>query len=238
MRIEYEGGADGLDVLFEDEHLAIINKPAGLSVHPSKMTRGEPGYLLHFARQRFGKKCHLIHRLDRPTSGCIAIAFDADTTKQLSQQWMARSVEKTYWAVVRGYTDDEGFIDHPLDAPGKPEAQPAQTAYQTLARMEVPMAIGRYDSARFSLVQVQPHTGRYRQIRRHFKHIFHHVIGDTSHGDGRQNRGIRIAFAVHRMLLHAHSLRFEHPHTQETLHITAPLDAPFQKMVDAFSYGV
>ena len=147
-----------------------------------------------------------------------------------------REVEKSYLAIVRGYTDDTGHIDYPLqEEPHKP-AQDAVTDYRTLARVELPIPIGRYKSARYSLVEIKPLTGRSRQIRKHFHHIFHPLIGDTSHGEGRHNRLFREHFRVERLLLHARQLLFLHPLSGEGVAISAPLPGEFVKLFREFGW--
>jgi tRNA pseudouridine65 synthase len=105
-----------------------------------------------------------------------------------------------------------------------------------LATVELPYPVGRYDSARFSLVQAAPLTGRNHQIRRHMKHVFHPVIGDTTYGDGRQNDFFRSHFQCRRLLLHASSISFPHPCTGQPLPIDAPLDAAFSSLLETLRW--
>jgi tRNA pseudouridine65 synthase len=102
--------------------------------------------------------------------------------------------------------------------------------------VEVPIAQGRYTQQRYSLLEVSPETGRYRQIRRHFHHVSHHLLGDTSHGRGDHNRLIRQYYGVHRLMLHALRLGFVHPATGLALQIEAPLDASWLKLLQAFGW--
>ena len=107
----------------------------------------------------------------------------------------------------------------------------AVTAYRRLATVEMPVAVGRYATARYSLLRIVPRTGRKHQIRRHMKHIFHPVIGDTSYGDGRHNQFFREQLGSRRLLLAATGLGWQHPHTGRRVSVSAPLDADFQKLV-------
>lgn len=225
-----------LQLVHRDDHLAVVNKPAGLLAHRSGMAAYETDFLLDRLREQLGRRCHLIHRLDRATSGALLIAFDATMARQLGEQFMSREVSKTYLAVARGHLDDSGCIDHPLDAPGKPQPKPALTHYRRLASIELPIALGRYESVRYSLLALQPETGRYRQLRRHLKHISHHLVGDTSHGEGRHNRLFRVEFGVHRMLLHAWRLSFQHPALGTRMDIAAPLDTEWQRILHRFEW--
>lgn len=187
---------------------------------------------MQMLRDQLGKRVWPVHRLDRATSGLLLFALDADSAAHLGRQFMARAVAKRYLAVVRGHVDGQGLIDHALES-GRRE-QAARTRYQHLARMELPYAIGRYPSARYSLVSAVPETGRMHQIRRHFKHIFHPLIGDTTYGEGRHNRLFRELFACHRLLLHASRLRFVHPASDKTMELHAPTTGTFRRIITEF----
>ena len=226
---------DVLPVLYCDERLAVVNKPAGLMVHDSALARGETDFAADRLRQQFGRPVFLLHRLDRATSGCLLLAFDRDTASTMGKQLMAREVHKDYLAVCRGWPEAEGLIDHPLDGgPGKPQKKPAQTRFRRLATGELPEPSGGFPSSRFALLQCAPLSGRFRQIRRHLKHIHHHLIGDTSHGDGQRNRMFRMR-GVHRMLLHAWQLGWT-DEVRGTIRVQAPLDAEFQRALDLFGW--
>ncbi len=226
-----------LQLLYRDEVLAIVDKPAGLMVHDSKLAAGESDFLADRLRvQLDGAPIHLIHRLDRATSGCLLVALDRDCAAALGRDFMSRVVEKDYLAVCRGWPEPDFTIDHPLDGgPGKPQKKPAITRFTRLATGELPLPSAGFETSRYALLRCQPETGRFRQIRRHLKHGFHHLIGDTSHGDGRHNRNFRMQ-GVHRMLLHASRLAFLHPLSGERIQVRAPLDAEFRKAFALFGW--
>ena len=227
-----------LEVLYSDDSLAVINKPAGLMVHDSKLARGETDFAADRLREQFGKPIFLIHRLDRATSGCLLLAFDRDTASALGKVLMSGEVEKDYLAVCRGWPEERFSIDHPLDGgPGKPEKKPAVTHFVRLATGELPVPSAGFETSRYALLRCQLDTGRFRQIRRHLKHAFHHMIGDTSHGDGRHNLQFRMR-GVHRMLLHASRLSFLHPVTGERIETLAPLDSEFRKAFELFGWDL
>lgn len=115
--------------------------------------------------------------------------------------------------------------------------QPSVTHYQPLAQVEVPVAIGRYDTARFSLMELKPETGRKHQLRRHMAHIRHPIIGDSTHGDLRQNRGIAQHFDCSRLMLHASHLKLNHPVTGEALSLTARWDESWQGLMSHFGWS-
>ncbi|WP_238394676.1 pseudouridine synthase [Pseudoxanthomonas wuyuanensis] len=231
-----EQQTDALSVRYADDRLAVIDKPAGLMVHDSKLARGETDFAADRLRGQFGKPVFLVHRLDRATSGCLLLAFDREAASALGRALMAGEVEKDYLAVCRGWPEQSFTVDHPLDGgPGKPEKKPALTRFQRLATGELALPSAGFETSRYALLRCRPDTGRFRQIRRHLKHVSHHMIGDTSHGDGRHNRQFRM-LGVHRMLLHAVRLSFPHPAGGGRMEATAPLDAEFRKAFDLFGW--
>jgi tRNA pseudouridine65 synthase len=232
---------DNLRILYRDEDLVAVDKPPGLLVHRTRLAADEDDALLQRLRDALGRHVYAVHRLDRPTSGVVVFGLTAEAARRLSALFESRQVEKWYLAVVRGYLrtpqDPTGVIDYPLsDAPELPP-RPALTHYRSLARVELPYAVGRYPTSRYSLVAVRPTTGRTHQIRRHFHHIFHPIVGDTTHGEGRHNRLFRDQFDCERLLLHASSLIFEHPFTGARLRIEAPPDQDWETLMGRVGWG-
>ena len=226
-----------IDVLYRDEFIAVVNKPSGLMAHASALARDENDFLHDRLREQFGCKIFLIHRLDRATSGCLLVAFDNQSASTLGKQFMTREVEKNYLAICRGWPEQLFTVDYDLDGgPGKPEKKSAVTEFKRLACAEIEVGSAHHESSRYALMQCTPYTGRFRQIRRHLKHLSHHLIGDTSHGDGRHNRNFRM-MGVHRMLLHAWQLSFQHPANSKAMKITAPWDAEFEKAMQKLGWN-
>ena len=222
-------------VLHADAQLAVVDKPAGLMVHDSALARGEHDFLADRLREQFGRPVFLVHRLDRATSGCLLLAFDRETASALGRTLMAGDVDKHYLAICRGWPAEQHFtIDHPLDGgPGKPVKKPAVTRFERLATCELDLPSAQFPTSRYALLRAMPQTGRFRQIRRHLKHASHHLIGDTSHGDGRHNRQFRM-LGIHRMLLHASRLAFPHPADGRRLEVEAPVAGEFARAVALF----
>lgn len=237
-----------LPVLYQDDQLIAVNKPAGLLVHRSDIDRHETENAMKTVRDQVGQWVFPVHRLDKATSGVLVFALDSEIARRISGFFSEAKVSKTYLAVVRGYTSEADRIVHPLrdqwdkmtdrkadkEKPGKE----AITDYRRLATVELPHPVGRYTSARFSLVQAAPLTGRIHQIRRHMKHIFHPIIGDTTYGDGKQNEFFRANFQCRRLLLHARSIAFPHPDTGQLLHIDAPLDPVFGNLLEDLKWKI
>ncbi|RFF27605.1 MULTISPECIES: pseudouridine synthase [unclassified Wenzhouxiangella] len=219
------------DILFRDDWLCAIAKPPGILVHRSNIATDRE-FVMQNLRDQLGKRVWPVHRLDRATSGVLLFALDPETARRLGQAFVDRHVDKRYLAVVRGWTDEAGTIDHPVARHERAEAREARTHYRRLATCELPVPVGGFETARYSLVEARPETGRRHQIRRHFKHISHHLIGDTTYGDGRHNRLFREHLHCHRMLLHASRLEFDHPR-EGRLEVTAPLAGEFARLAEA-----
>lgn len=217
------------DPIYRDDHLIAVNKPPGLLMHATALARrGEPT-LVDQLRAALDREVWPVHRLDRATSGLLVLALSRDAASRLGQAFQSHAVDKRYLAVVRGWPDDAGVIDHPVkdrDEPQRP-ARDGLTHYRTLARSELAVGIEKYPTSRFALVELQPRTGRRHQLRRHLKHINHPLIGDTTFGRGPYNRYFRDQVGVGRLLLHAWRLTFPHPASGEGLTLTAAPDPAF-----------
>jgi tRNA pseudouridine65 synthase len=196
-----------IDVLRRCERWVAVDKPAGLVVHRGERTRDEPA-VLQLVRDQLGQRVYPVHRLDRATSGVLVLALDPEAARHFGTAFTERRVEKRYVAIVRGWIDERGVVDYPLLEEGAAMQADAVTEFARLSAWEVPVAVGRYATGRYSLVEAFPRTGRMHQIRRHFAQLRHPVIGDVRYGDGRHNRMFREHFGVHRMLLHAQRLAF------------------------------
>lgn len=209
-----------LPILYQDDNYIAIHKPSGLLVHRTRISE-DKRFVLQMLRNQIGQWVYPIHRLDRPTSGVLIFGLNSEAARLLAKEFEQRQVEKHYLAVVRGYTEESGVIDYPLQEETWTERQSAVTAYRKLAQVELPHPVGRYQTARYSLLEIQPKTGRMHQIRKHMKHIFHPIVGDTTHGDGKHNQLFREQFDISRLLLVATELGFQHPYTSEQLTIKA-----------------
>lgn len=227
-----------IEVLYQDDHLLAVNKPAGLAVHRSHFVGPADAFLIDLVREQVGGSVMLAHRLDRATSGVLLIARDKTTAAALGEQFTNREVEKTYLTVVRGWPEPaEDLIDYAL--PGSRETGPrreARTRFRRLATVELPIALGRYPQQRYALVEARPETGRFRQIRKHLAHIHHPVIGDSQHGRGDHNRLFKQHLGCHRMLLHACKLLFTHPVSGAAMSIQAPLDGAFAGLLERLGW--
>lgn len=236
-----------LEILYKDNYLVAINKPSGLLVHRSPIDKHETRFAIQELRDQIGQYVYPVHRLDKPTSGVLLFALDKESAKLMSEQFKARETKKTYIAVVRGYTEESGIIEHALiekldkiadkNANKDKEAQEATTEYERLATVELDFAVAKYDKTRYSLVRLLPQTGRKHQLRRHMKHISHHMLGDTKYGRGEHNKFIREQYNCHRLLLHASELCIKHPYKDDMLVINAALDETFNAIFNSFNWN-
>jgi len=250
-----------LDIVYEDEYLAVINKPAGMVVHPS---RGHwEGTLVsalafHFGNQlsnvRGSVRPGVVHRLDRDTTGAIIIAKDDSIHGKLAWLFESRQIHKEYFAIVVGTPHlDRDMLDFPIGLHPKkkekmrivtmddPEAKHAQTFYEVVKRY-----------GRWATVQCFPKTGRTHQIRVHLAHIGHPILCDSNYGGGKvvtqeallgkvpfslsnavsNEHGTGGTVLLQRQALHAYRLSFVHPATKEQLEITAPIPPDMQSVID------
>jgi tRNA pseudouridine65 synthase len=234
------------ELVYRDDFLVAINKPSGLLVHRSPIDRHETRFALQLVRDQIGRRVYPVHRLDKPTSGVLLFGLSSDIAREVSAQFAAGTVHKDYLAVVRGHCPEAGRIDHPLKAewdrmadgdrrPDKP-AQIALTDFRRLATVEIPFLVDRYPQSRYSLVALQPKTGRRHQLRRHMKHIGYPLIGDAKHGKGVHNRFFQSQYQCHRLLLACIGLELVHPVSGETLSLRARLDASYTRVLQAFDW--
>lgn len=219
-----------LQILFEDNDLIAINKPHGLFVHRTKLDVDAGEFVVQQLRDMIGSRVYPVHRLDRKTSGVLLLAKSKAIQSLMNEKFRDRGIEKTYIAIVRGYTDENGTIDYALLSE-KGKIQEAITHYKTLAQGEINISSGKFQTSRYSLVEIKPETGRMHQIRRHMSHIFHPIIGDRPHGCNKQNRFFLKEFEMNTMMLHASRLHFVHPVSEVNVTIEGGYFDEFKRMI-------
>ena len=224
-----------LEILYQDDHLIAINKPHGLLVHRSSIAADAEEFALQILRDQIGKKVNPAHRIDRKTGGVLLFAFDKPTEIAMQQAFMENRVKKRYLAILRGYTPDEEEIDYPLRKENG-TLQEALTRYTTLKRAELDVPFGGHTTSRYSLVKAAPETGRMHQLRKHFAHIFHPIIGDRTHGCNKQNKLFKQTWDLDSMMLHASQLSFIHPVTNQPITIDAPLQPEFLRVMSIMGW--
>ncbi len=228
--------AIALEVVFEDAWLIVVNKPAGMVVHPAagNWTGTLVNALMHhcatLSESDEPTRPGIVHRLDKGTSGVIVAAKDTETHWKLAEQFAAREVEKEYRVLVGGAMGEDRLVvrapieRHPKERKrmrvGEASGREAETLLEVIERFK--------DT---TYLDAMPKTGRTHQIRVHCAHVRHPVLGDTVYGRGKAER--RLGLDVPRQMLHAYRLAFAHPATGETVDVTAPLPADFEAVLAA-----
>lgn len=234
-----------LDILYEDDELAVINKPANMVVHPSKghwsgtLTAALAFHFDQLSSAGGATRPGIVHRLDRETSGVIAIAKTDFAHLALAAQFESREVEKEYFAIVVGRLDrDRDVIEQPIGVhPYQREKMAIRAGHATSRDARTFYEVDqRFDG--FATVNVRPHTGRTHQIRIHLAHVGCPVLCDRLYGGRSQIRLGEIAGAggddavlLSRQALHARRLKVAHPRSKEPLEFTAPLPDDMQNVV-------
>lgn len=221
-----------LKILYQDQWIIAINKPHGLLVHRSPIAKDATEFAMQILRNQIGG-AHVtpIHRLDRKTSGVLLFALDKEIVPSLSLLFAEHQIQKQYLALVRGWTEAEFESKRPLHS-DRGVLQEAFTKFKTLKHYETPWKSTKFPTSRYSLIQAFPKTGRYHQIRKHLNHLSHPIIADRPHGCKDQNRFFRQEYDMMIMPLHAQTLSFIHPKTNEKITIQAEIQADFQKYID------
>lgn len=235
-----------LPILYRDEHIVVIDKPPNLLVHRSEIDRHETRFAIQLLRDQIGQRVWPAHRLDRGTSGVLLFALTPEMAGLLGRQFEKGQVDKRYLAVVRGHPPIQGRIDHALSRQRddyefqgekcSQTAQPALTLYRQLAHIELPVAVDRYPSSRYALLELEPVTGRRHQLRRHLKHIAHPIIGDATYGKGRHNRYFADHLDCRRLLLACTRLIFQHPLSEQSITVDAAPSGEFAALLKHFGW--
>ena len=252
-RTTVERGEDiPLDILWEDEHLVVVNKPPRMVVHPGKgHTAGTlvSALLFHFHQlSELGGTYRpgIVHRLDRDTSGALVVAKTDQVHHHISNQFAARSVKKEYLAVLAAVPDrDRDLIEQPIGIHPRQREKMAVRKEHSSSRNAVSFYEVTARRGNYAVVRVLPRTGRTHQIRVHLAHVGCPVLCDALYG-GRSEitrrelteQGEDGSVLLDRQALHAHKLTFEHPHSGELLSITAPIPADIQTVLDALQVSI
>mgnify|MGYP006095007001 CR=1 FL=1 len=228
-----------IEIIFEDEYLVAVNKPNNFIIHESHYSRNiRETTLLAFLKEQLGYQVYPAHRLDRKTSGIIILLKDKEYASQFQELFMSKSIQKTYYAIVRGFSPPAGTIDSPVKNDDTGIYKDALTQYKTIANVMVDIPVQPYDSSRYSLVQLMPETGRMHQLRKHLNKISYPIIGDYKYGDRFHNRMFETEFNCIYMFLHAHQLEFIHPITNQKLLLKADFPTDWKMLFKKFNWNI
>ncbi|HOX43611.1 MAG TPA: pseudouridine synthase [Myxococcota bacterium] len=203
-------------ILYQDEELLVASKPGGLLMHRTGISRDRVFFMQQLRDQLGGAWVYPVHRLDRATSGVVAVARSSEAARALQAAMQADACEKHYLAFVRGRVPPAWSVARPLKNE-RGEPQPALTHFARL--LEVDFGAERY----CSLVRARLHAGRRHQVRRHLARDTYFILGDSAYGKGGINRHFREAFGLPRLCLHACRLQFPHPRDGRLLVVEDPL---------------
>lgn len=212
-------------VLYQDENIIVLDKQAGLLVHPFKKHTHDRYTLMSLTRNKIGKFVYPVHRLDRSVSGVVVMALENKLVKPIQDIWHDEESVKEYITLVRGDLEDEGVIDFPLTDENGIKKE-SQTSYWVLERF-----------GDLALARVEISTGRKHQIRRHFSRIVTPVVGDTEHGKGDVNFFFREHFGFDRLFLHHHKLRLKNPFGDGILEFISDLPAELKGILERLRGG-
>jgi tRNA pseudouridine65 synthase len=230
-----------ISVIFEDSDYIAIDKPPGYHVHPPENSQWKvPRDLicLYWLRNYLGSYVYPIHRLDAATGGVVLFGKHSEAAGKIQHLIQTQSISKQYVAVTRGYCADEGVNEKPLLSDSSDLMLESRTEFQLLSKLELPFAVGKkHTTSRYSLLKVEPKTGRYHQIRRHFASDSHPIIGDIMHGDSHHNRFFRENLNIPGLLLHSFELSFMHPYQDVSVIIKTPWSKRWENVFNLFKFS-
>ncbi len=217
------------EILWEDDIAMAVNKPANVLVHHSAYSGCENEMtLLELLKEHNVPHVFPLHRLDRKTSGIVLLAKRRSDVSVFQKLFDDQKISKIYLALLRGHTNDAGIIDSPVRN-DRGHYREALTTYQCKDKYELNFEIPPYSTARYSLVEMEPKTGRLHQLRVHANKIAHPVIGDPKHGNRHHNHYFANQLGIPFLFLHAREIRFSHPITNNEISIIAPLPAFWER---------
>lgn len=227
-----------IEILYEDDYILCVSKPNNIVVHHAHHSRNvaDEASLLQLIKEQCGLKTFPIHRLDRKTSGIILLAKKSEYVADFQALFTNNEIQKTYFGIVRGHAPETKIIDTPVKGRDANVHKDAETHLSTKKTVIVDIPVKPYDSSRYSLVQLLPKTGRLHQLRIHMNKISHPLIGDPKYGDKNHNMMFVEKFNCENLFLHAHSLEFVHPHSDDKLIITADFPDDWKKIFNEFNW--
>ena len=220
-----------LEIIYQDDSLVAINKPAGLLVHRTALDPHEIKFAVQILRNQIGKWVFPIHRLDKATSGVLLFGLRKQIAHEMSKMVLEHAYTKEYLAIVRGWPPDAFDVDRGIPQGRNKERKEACTKFKRLACTEMPHPVGPFETARYSLLSVNPITGRRHQIRRHLNHVSYPIAGDRWYGDRDHNRFFTEVLDLPQMFLHSRKLSFQHPFSREVVELKASLPEHWIKVL-------
>lgn len=220
------------NILYQDEDIIIINKPAGLPVHYNDFMPRDALWLTKLAGKLIDHPVFNVHRLDAKTSGVIVLALSREIAGLLTQQFSDQQVDKTYIALTKGNPGKGTFKNPVLVKKKSKKRKAAITHYSTLESNYTGLKTKEGNPLIISRVELKPETGRWHQLRQHLAQNRTDIIGDSQHGDFTLNRLLAEITDINRLMLHASKIRFLHPLKKIPLHFSAPVPEDFNLIMN------
>lgn len=223
-----------LKVLAQSKEYVAIHKPSGFVTYADSPSQKKVSAQF-FLENQLKRKLFPVHRIDKDTCGVLVYAFTPETAKALTALFRSHVVRKQYLAVVHGLIPERGTINEPLEKHKEKIQEKAITDYVRLGAVETEL---EGEQRAYSLVRLEPKTGRYHQIRRHLRIIGHPIIGDAEHGNAWDNRAFRAKFRVERTLLCASHIAFPDRKQEKMVRVSTWPDPDFLRVLKAFGWGL
>ncbi len=222
------------EIIYQDTALIVVNKPVDLPIHKNDHMPHDAPYLTKWIGQKLNKPVWNVHRLDAKTSGIVVLALDKNTAHSLTLQFEKKEVQKKYLAIVREFPGETGTFEKPVKKNKKGKLVKAITHFKTLQTAQTNITYRTFENIRLSLVELEPETGRWHQLRQHLALERNDIIGDNQHGDRMLNHIIEDITGEKRLYLHASELSFTHPESGKVLSFGAEVPVGFKKLIASF----
>ncbi|MCE4566935.1 tRNA pseudouridine(65) synthase TruC [Maribellus sp. CM-23] len=227
-----------IPVIYQDEHLIVVDKPADLPVHKNDFMPHDADYLTKLVGDTTGQWIYNVHRLDSKTSGVIVLALSKEVAHELTLMFERKEVQKKYYAVVQGDPGEGTFDSKVLVKKKSKFKKPAITHYKTLRTVQTALSHNEKLNIKLSYVELRPETGRWHQLRQHLAKNYFDILGDSHHGDFTLNKMVTEITGVKRLFLHAGKLAFTHPVTREEMEFEAAVPETFFQVLDQLQVDV
>ena len=227
-----------LEIIYQDSYCLLVTKPNNVLVHHAHHSRNkiDEKSLMQLIEDQLGTRYFPIHRLDRKTSGIILLASKKEYVSTFQALFTNKEIKKIYYGVVRGYSKDNRIIDSPVKGRDALVYKEAETHLNCLDKIELNISVKPYDSSRYSLVELTPITGRMHQLRIHMNKLSTPLINDTKYGDKNHNTMYGDQFGWINLFLHAGSLAFTHPFTNQELVLKSSFSDDWIQLFEKFSW--
>ena len=227
-----------LEVIYQDNYCLLVTKPNNVLVHHAHHSRNkiDEVSLIQLIENQFGKRYYPIHRLDRKTSGIILLASKREYVASFQALFTTNEIQKIYFGVVRGFSQEHLIINSPVKGRDALVYKDAETQLKLLDKITLNIPVKPYDSSRYSLVELKPTTGRMHQLRIHMNKVSTPLINDAKYGDKNHDLMYAKQFGWKNLFLHAGSLEFIHPFTNQKLILKSSFSEDWIKLFQEFSW--